>query len=92
MSYLSPVSVLPAADDLQLSRCVEKQHVSATGKQSIVLLNSTDRKMYLSHLNEGPPKKINISVLVNAIFGKFLVLYIAIRQPCTTVLCRNSCD
>lgn len=31
--FLSLVSVSPAVDDGQLSNCVEKQHVSPTGKQ-----------------------------------------------------------
>ena len=48
MRYLTPVSVLPAVDDC--SPCVEKQCIEAAGKQSIVLLNGTDSKMYFNHL------------------------------------------
>lgn len=40
-------------DDRQLSICVEKQHVTPSGKQSIVLLKSSDNKMCFSHLKEG---------------------------------------
>lgn len=46
MRYLSLVSVLSAADDHQLSRCVEKQCVAPSGTQSNV------SKAYFSHLNE----------------------------------------
>ena len=50
MRYHSLYTLLPAVDDCQLSRCVEKQ--------GIVLLNvGTDSKMYFSHLKEGTSKK-----------------------------------
>ena len=41
MRFLFLVSVLPAADDRQLSPLVEEQNVAPTGKQSYLLLNGT---------------------------------------------------
>ena len=57
MGYLSLLSVLPVVDDHRLSPCVEKQCVAPTGKQSTVLLNATDYKIYFSQVEWGPPKK-----------------------------------
>lgn len=51
--------------------CVEKQHIAPTGRQSIVLINGTDRKMYFSHLKELPSKKIFIHVSVPYIYNTF---------------------
>lgn len=59
--------------------CVEKQCVAPTGKQSIVLLNGTNSKMYFSLLKEGTPIKYK---------------YIAVtvfRKPHNTVWGRHSC-
>ena len=69
MRYLSPVSVLPAVEDRQLSICVEKQHVALTGKKSNVLLNSTDSKTCFSHLKE------NIFLSEHYILGNWIYMY-----------------
>ena len=46
MRCFSLVSVSPVVDDRQLSICVEKQRVAPSGKQSIVMLKSSDNKKF----------------------------------------------
>ena len=58
MRYLIQVSVLPAADDCQLSPCMEKQHAAPTGKQRIVLLNATNSRHILATLRKAHRKNI----------------------------------